>query len=394
MYLLLLLGLVAFIIIYILMSSTGSASKSKSTPKKTPSLKLLPAPPCGVSEAHDDGWILNPYSTFPLTLYNVSREQATEVFATIDPTNPSSSERSMGTALAKCGARCREVDEYIARFWPTYQSTLGTLIEKSKKLMGASIDDQDEILDKLREDATLKLDVQPYCDLVPLFEDDLLPETLDQFLNAQISADLRVFYTDNLNSLGTARKTPPTDDDRSAYDGLVEAGLAKRGIDLAPMLILGQIPMTRLRKIANSTGYRIRRRSKQVIVDELCLVPDILSFLKEEEGINDIFGLTIPGSVFTKMKEAESAYSSRLLKSLAFLVSHTLGMSEGISQLVESACDDDVEIVSGWELSPIMDGATCPCCKRAGKRKYGRASPPRTPVHLGCRCLSSPIIDI
>ena len=135
--------------------------------------------------AQHGGWILNPKSTFPLTVYGIDQSTANECKRLLDEGYSKGTydhARSLLPIIARSNLRCREIDEYVATHKPRYLKKIAELKRSSPDWASASERDQEDLLETFREEAIESLDVRPYCDLVTLFEGEPADITLDDAL--------------------------------------------------------------------------------------------------------------------------------------------------------------------------------------------------------------------
>lgn len=74
-----------------------------------------------VTATHDGGWVLNPKSTFPLTVYGIDRVTAEELKKLLD------SESSILHIVTQTKLRCKEIDDYNKEFRPQYLDEIENL---------------------------------------------------------------------------------------------------------------------------------------------------------------------------------------------------------------------------------------------------------------------------
>lgn len=150
-----------------------------------------------VTKSEDNGWILNPKSTFPITIYGVEEEIAKRIKEMLD--RGLSSEvykvaENISPLIARYKIRCKEVDEYIEAFKPIYLKKIEEQIEDYPNWKRLSEAERKDLISKFRSNAILSLEVRPYCDIEVLFEGDSLASPLYDTLIEKYGYDTIKYY--------------------------------------------------------------------------------------------------------------------------------------------------------------------------------------------------------
>jgi len=130
-----------------------------------------------VTRTEDNGWILNPKSTFPLTIYGVDEEVANRIKEILDRGLSGDIYKvaeNIASIVARYKVRCKEIDEYIKTFKPIYLKKIEEQIKDHPQWESLSDLERKDLLSKFRANAILSLEVRPYCDIEVLFEGDSL----------------------------------------------------------------------------------------------------------------------------------------------------------------------------------------------------------------------------
>ena len=132
-------------------SNAGKKARCRCDEKFTIPAPLLPT----LNVASESGIVLNPGTTFPLTILGVDKKTVDEFRALLDglaPYHPSGYEKDNPIAhfVAKTGLRCKEVDDYVAKYRTQWEA-----LQKAQE--------QDDNFDG-------QLPVEPYCELDLLFD--------------------------------------------------------------------------------------------------------------------------------------------------------------------------------------------------------------------------------
>jgi hypothetical protein len=217
---LLLLAIVVVVVLVWLLSRSRSRSAAQSQGPSmeaptAPTLRVtvtsslrsgVDIPEVGEVTALTGAWVLNPSSTFPLTIQGVDKAQALELRKLLDESFRSGSyaaARSVSRLVARTNLRCRELDEYLHQFKPLYLNAIETQKAASPAWSGASERDRDDLLTGFRRAAIESLDVRPYCDLEVLFEGEPADATIDDALIDRFGFEALQLYPGRVNGRET-----------------------------------------------------------------------------------------------------------------------------------------------------------------------------------------------
>ncbi len=123
MVILILILLIFIVVAGVLLFGTGSR-KIRTRRKQGSARRDLPPYPNHVVPGPFGDWILNPGSTFPLSVYGVSEADAQQTRNALERED----EKALNSILARLQIRCREIDQYIFQFRPKYRKALGRLV--------------------------------------------------------------------------------------------------------------------------------------------------------------------------------------------------------------------------------------------------------------------------
>lgn len=270
-----------------------------------------------VTKSEDNGWILNPKSRFPLTIYGVDEEIARRIKEILDRGLSDDIYRvaeNISSLVARYKVRCKEIDEYIKTFKPIYLKRIEEQIEEYPNWEELSDTEKKDLLSKFRTNAILSLEVRPYCDVEVLFEGDTLDSPL--------------------------------------YDTLIE----KYGY--------------------NTIKYYLRRGSRE---DTDSNVDGIPSFIEELKDL-DLF------------YEEMSLYW-QYIEEVSFLIAHTYMMSAYATRDYQDFKRfGKSELTREWRLINANDENVCPYCRGLENKHFSSEDYPKVPLHIGCRCVVTPVI--
>ncbi|MBC7320527.1 hypothetical protein H5T89_07755 [bacterium] len=270
-----------------------------------------------VSKTEDNGWILNPKSTFPLTIYGVDEEIARRIKEILDRGLSDDIYRvaeNISSLIARYKIRCKEIDEYIKTFKPIYLKRIEEQIEGYPNWEELSDAEKKDLISKFRTNAILSLEVRPYCDIEALFEGDALDSPL--------------------------------------YDTLIE----KYGYD--------------------AIKYYLRRADRKDITSN---GDTIYSFIEELKDLDLLY--------------KEMSLYWQYIEEVSFLIAHTYMMSAYATRdYLDFKKFGKSELTSEWKLINANDENVCPHCRSLENTYFSSEDYPRVPLHIGCRCVVTPVI--
>lgn len=169
-----------------------------SVPIDTSSSTIFNTPDTGKPiPSEDGGWILNPQSTFPLTIYGISQSVAEELKQTLDNVYSQGIYQAVASILpivARYNIRCKEVDDYVKKFKPIYQQKIEEQIKAFPDWSNLSDLDKEDLLSEFKDNAITSLDIRPDCNLKVIFDSEHLDLTVDDVLIDKYGYDIMCFY--------------------------------------------------------------------------------------------------------------------------------------------------------------------------------------------------------
>lgn len=147
-----------------------------------------------IQPSKSGGWILNPGSTFLLTILDVDRPKAMEIKRILDEGYSEQTLQKLIPILMKHNTPCREVDQYVSKFKPKFFDRIEYLKSTSDDWNHADEDQKEELLEEFENTAIEALDIHSAwgCDLSVLFS---WPQALPQSYYRQIATLLSHTYT-------------------------------------------------------------------------------------------------------------------------------------------------------------------------------------------------------
>lgn len=399
MELLIILALVILIVVWLSFKKQSSIRRIETSNYESPeqkfaiSIRRTPSssfdnPNTGpVSMTFDGGWVLNPTSTFPLTIYGVDRQTAYELKSLLEGGYSLSIytlSQAIVPIIARSNLRCKEIDDYVKTFKPQYLSRIEELKKSSIEWNTASVKDQIDLLVSFRKQAIESLDIRPYCDLETLFECEPTDATIDDLLIERYGYDNIQLYLRYAGNLEKVHVIPFGHNARNGFEKLIEIGLAIRGTDIPLPNILETLKLKEMNDLVDDLIQKPFRRKSEAI-EFLMNLPDIQQRLSKIVAFRELFKLKPLPKEFSNIDLSKISKSLRYAKEIATLIAHTYVMG-GYATRNMNQDQGNLSYIKGWELFSVNDDATCPYCKRAASKSYHKEQYPKVPLHIGCRC--------
>ena len=347
-----------------------------------------PANTDSIVKSTGDGWILNPQSTFPLTIYGIDQsvaEETKQILENVYTTGIHEITKNIIPIVARQNLRCKEVDDYVKKFKPIYLKKIEEQKQTSPEWATASNLDKRDLLYEFKNNAIVQLDVQPYCNLEILFEADLSDLTVDDVLIDRYGYEVIRFYLSRKKGVHTV---PADHYDRKMFEKLTEVGLAVRGENIHFEYILESLKLKELSALVEDLNPpKFSRKAKAI--EYLLNLPDLKERLNKSISYRSLFQVQSLPKEFENLDLEKISLSWQYAHELSTLICLTYYYSGS----ARKQPDEDTKAMSkGWEISNIDDG--CSYCKRAASKKYPKNNYPIVPLHIGCRCTVMPILDI
>jgi len=180
----------------------------------------------------------------------------------------------------------------------------------------------------------------------------------------------------------------PADRDREGFERLVELALATRGSDIPLPGVLGTLRLKDIAELVADLDPPPFRR-KATAIDYLVTVPDIQQRLGKHIAMRSFFALQPLPAEFAHIDVVSLGRSWAFTSEVVELLARTYTSARHAIEDEAKHHDPDLRsMIVGWELMTAAD-TPCPSCRRAAKRY--NAEPPRTPLHIGCRCSVEPV---
>ncbi|MFH1702468.1 MAG: hypothetical protein ABIB41_03410 [Nitrospirota bacterium] len=330
-------------------------------------------------QTRDGGWLLNPESTFPLTLYSIDRETAEEIKRRLDTPGK---EDSIVSLIDHPKFLCKEVEDYVKEFKPQYLRKIEELKRSSIKWSSASESDQEDLLISYSEQAIKSLDILPYCNLEVLFEHDPNDAVIDKGLIDKFGNSNMYIYLHYPRD--TILMIPVDHPDRSYLERLVEIGLAIKGSDIPLQAILENMTLREMNEMVTIFGQKPFGRKIKAF-DFLMSVSNAKQKLSEHLAFKGFFQLKPLPDEFSSLDINKFSGGSTYSFEIGRLITHTYIAGHCAARDMYQY-QVDLSITKNWNILTCNDDETCSFCKRAASESYPKNRYPKVPLHIGCRC--------
>ncbi|MBI3128643.1 MAG: hypothetical protein HYZ11_13650 [Candidatus Tectomicrobia bacterium] len=334
-------------------------------------------------------WVINPKTTFPLTICGVSQSIAKEIKDILDSNlNRGIHEqiKSLAPIIARSNLRCREIDEYVNEIKPKYLRIIEEQKRASSEWPDASEKDREDLLETFKQKAMESIEIRPRADLGTILEGEPTDATFDDDLIDHFGFEALRLYFRYSDNLAKVRVVPANHRDRDGFEALVQKGLAIRGTEIPLASILDSLKLKEMNEMASELGAPAFKRKAQAI-EYLESIKNIQETLGKKIAFRELFQLKpLPGE-FSGIRVEEVSRSWKYYEEVAELLAHTYSMAAYASRWKES----DASYVSGWEIA----GAEycCPHCQKLAAKTYSRKNFPQVPCHIGCSCSVHPVVS-
>lgn len=338
-----------------------------------------------IKKASNGGWVINPKSGFPLTIYGPSKSIC-EKFKNILENGISESFYTTTQSLIPIATRyninCKEIDDYIKEFKPQYQRSIKKQISNSSDWAEGSDLDKEDLLSEFKFAAIDALEVRPSCDLERLFDNEDLDETIDDELVEKFGYESVSFY---LSKKLKVYNIPSDHDHRKNFEKLVDVGLAVRGKNVSLRLILESMKLKEMNAlVADLNPPKFSRKVKAV--EYLETTPDILDRLDKAVSFRTLFQINPLPKEFSHINLESVSRAQRYAREICFLIACTYTM--GVYALRDKNQYEEYlqDYKKGWKIWAANDDECCSYCQKASRKKYSKKNYPIVPLHIGCRC--------
>jgi len=342
-----------------------------------------------VKPSPDGGWIINPRSPFPLTIYGINEKDANKLKMILEEGFTKGIYDVLPKLIpfiASSNLKCREIDDYIKKFKPIYLKKIEELKCSSVEWPTLSDIDKEDLLFTFRKTAIDSLYIRPHCNLEYLFEYEPFDASVDDSLIERYGYDLMQFYISRADRLDKVYIIPAEHYYRKYFERLVEKKLAIQGADIPINLILNALTLKEINEIVAELNIKLFTR-KNKAVEYLLNIPGIQERLKRKIAFRELFKLCPLPEEFDNINLEDISKAWKYTTEVATLLIKTY-INGGYAKRNFLEGRKYLNMIKGWEIITAGDDA-CPYCKRLSLKEYPKDFYPKVPLHIGCRCIVS-----
>jgi len=323
--------------------------------------------------------IINPKSTFELTLYKANQKEIKKAIQILRDDNIWNKEKDLLPLFTAHNIKCKEIEDYISEYKPQYHKFIEQAKAKSDEYKSASEMDRLDIENEFKEEAINNLYERAACELDILFEGSEIPETIDDELIKEYGFETISKYI----GFSYRKDKIISNWERKEFEDLLKADLAVSGSDLPKEEVLFSQTLKTLNKIAGKEDGHFKRKQKAV------------DYLKENPKLLDNIGKHVSTRSMFKIKPLPAKFKNIDLESLSASWSYVKEYIRLLTNTYRDSerCTEDIKGDKSWikefRVEKHEDFVPDFICQRARKecdKKYSKNRPPKLPFHVGCNC--------
>ncbi|GAA4649736.1 hypothetical protein GCM10023116_20160 [Kistimonas scapharcae] len=327
-----------------------------------------------------NGYLLNPGTTFQLTLATESKEIAQAVRERIDHyENGEWLEKApLAPVLARYQVHCLEIDAYIKTHKKPFKDSLTSLIANSPEWENAKKNDKNYMMSEFIDKAIQSLPIRLSSDIAPLLQD--LPDTkgLDEMIINSHGKEAHEIYMPYAAHIEKIMQV--SDNDKLVIQHmkkLVNANLCLQGADIPQSVLLQQLTMTDLSELIADCNIHEKAKSKSDAISLLDGAKGVSGKLVNMLPLNELYYLIPPKGLTKKVRDLQVSW--QYYDALAKLMKGTYSVARtNTFRLITAPEGEKLR----WEVKSCDDCADCESLQLIYEH-----SPPQPPLHVGCQCL-------
>lgn len=323
--------------------------------------------------------VVNPKSSFKLTLYNAEPKVINKVATILKDDNIWDKEKELLPLFTEHNIKCKEIEDYISKYKPQYIELIERAKADSTEYKDSSDMDKEDIENEIKQDVVNYLYERAACDLDILFSGSEVPETIDDSLIQEYGFDTISKYID----LSYYKDKLVTNWERKEFEDLLQKDLVISGKDIPKEEILFSQTLKTLNKIAEKEEGHFKRKQKAV------------DFLNENPSLLDNIGKHISTRSMFKIKPLPAKFKNIDLESLSLSWAY---VTEYITLLTDTfrdseRCTEEIKGDNSWvkefrieKHEDFVPDFICQRAREESEKKYSKSKPPKLPFHVGCNC--------
>ncbi|WP_417612238.1 hypothetical protein [Owenweeksia hongkongensis] len=323
--------------------------------------------------------VINPKSTFELTLYNANQKEIKKAIQILKDDNIWNKEKDLLPLFTAHNIKCKEIEDYISEYKPQYHKFIEQAKASSDEYKSASEMDRLDIENEFKEEAINNLYERAACEIDILFEGSEIPETIDDELIQEYGFETISKYI----GFSYRKDKIISNWERKEFEDLLKADLAISGSDLPNEEVLFSQTLKTLNKIAEKEEGHFKR--KQKAVDHLKENPKLLDNIGKHVSTRSMFKIKSLPEQFKGIDLEKLSASWAYVKEYITLLTDTFRDSERSTEDIKG----DKSWIKEFRVEKHEDFTPDFICQRARKecdKKYSKNRPPKLPFHVGCNC--------
>lgn len=320
-----------------------------------------------------DQLVVNPQSSFPLTIYNASNAKLRKVAKLLQSDEYNKNYKLM-PLFAEHNIKCLEIENYIHKYKAIYLQRIEDEKEKSTEYQQSTEMDRLDMESEYKDKAVKGIYEIANCDLKELFDYKDIPLTIDDQLIKEYGFDNFSLYMKLQSRVGKVI----TNWERKDIEDLGKTNLVSMIDEIEIDEVLLTLPLKVLNAIAEKEEGHFKRKKKAV---------DYIN----EQDLSANLGKHIATRRIFKVNPLPSKYDhvdiDLVVKSWAYLKEY-LNLFVDTYFNGESYKDRTSHMssyIEGWKVEPGYQDS-CPRAREECKKTYSRSNPPKLPFHVGCTC--------
>jgi len=325
------------------------------------------------------GIVINPKGSFHLTLYNSPKNTLQSVVKVLKNEDTWNKTKELLPLFAEHNIKCKEVEEYIFKYKPTYIKRLQELKTKSEEYQNSSEMDKLDIEIEFKEQIIKELPEKADCSIETLFDFSHIDVTIDDQLIKKYSFDTISKYF----GLSYYKDKIVSHWERKDFEDLIKADLVFTSKEIDIEEILKSQTLKILNKISEKEEGHFKRKNKAI------------EYLQENKTLLENIGKYVSTRKLFKLKPLPKEFNNvnadlisdywQYLEEYIKLIADTYRNSERNAEVRR----DDNSWIKEFQIEKFEDLNSNFICQRAReecKKKYSKSNPPKMPFHIGCNC--------
>lgn len=320
-----------------------------------------------------DSLVVNPKSSFPLTLYNAPATKLRKV-AKLLKSDSFNHVVLLMPLFAEHNIKCQEIEEYINKYKSIYLQRIQDEKDKSTEYQQSTEMDRLDLEQEYKAKATTMLYEIANCNLQELFEYNEIPLTVDDDLIREYGFENLALYMKLQNKVGKV----VTNWERKTIEKLSKTDLIAMIDEIEIDDVLLTLPLKILNAIAEKEeGYFKRKKTAIEFINEHNLSHN----LGKHIATRKVFKVNSLSNRFENVNIIQVANSWAYLREYLRLFVDTYRDGEYNSEQISR----NSSYIDGWKVEQGYNDY-CHRAKEECSKTYTKSNAPKMPFHVGCTC--------